>query len=48
MEEPGGVGPLTDVNKRCGRRWGGGSEELELGVRALSQLYQRVQRTMKP
>jgi len=33
MEEPGGVGPLTDVNKRCGRRWGGGSEELELGVR---------------
>jgi hypothetical protein len=35
MEEPGGVGPLTraDVNKRCCRRCGGGSEELELGVR---------------
>ncbi len=33
MEESGGVGPLTDVNKRCCQRCGGGSEELELGVR---------------
>jgi hypothetical protein len=33
MEEPGGVGPLTDVNKRCCRRCGGSSEELEFGVR---------------
>jgi hypothetical protein len=33
MEEPENVGPLTDVNKRCCRRCGGSSEELDFGVR---------------
>jgi hypothetical protein len=42
VEEPGGVGPLTDVNRRCCRRCGGGSEELELGV-PLSALPKRVE-----
>ncbi len=34
MQEPAGVGPLTNVNKLCCRRCqcGGCSEELELGV----------------